>query len=233
MPRFRFAFALFVLSLASAQSRADIYGYIDAQGGAHFSATKIDERYQLLTKGNRFGMLSLGGDGSTRAALKEHLLAHPNLKLYEPLLKAASVEFAVDLSLLKAVVAAESGFNPDAVSPKGAVGLMQIMPGTAERYGLAGDGKRPVEEKLRDPKLNIRIGARYLADLFKLYPRQLPLVLASYNAGEGAVQQYGNTVPPYDETRAYVDWVNALHQAFRSQALVAARGVKIERAAER
>ena len=233
MPRFRFTFALFVLSLASAQSCADIYGYIDAQGGVHFSATRLDERYQLLTKGNRFGMLSLGGDGSTRAALKERLLAHPNLKLYEPLLKAASVEFAVDLALLKAVVAAESGFNPDAVSPKGAVGLMQIMPGTAERYGLASDGKRPVEEKLRDPKLNIRIGARYLADLFKLYPRQLHLVLASYNAGEGAVQQYGNTVPPYDETRAYVDWVNALHQAFRSQALMAARGVKVERATGR
>ena len=134
---------------------------------------------------------------------------------------------------LKAVMAAESGFNPDAVSPKGAVGLMQIMPGTAERYGLSGDGKRPVEEKLRDPKLNIRIGTRYLADLLKLYPRQLHLVLASYNAGEGAVQQYGNTVPPYDETRAYVDWVQALQQAFRSQALMAARGVKVERATVR
>jgi soluble lytic murein transglycosylase-like protein len=221
--------ALF-LCFASASSRAEVYGYIDEQGVARFSAEKLDDRYQLLTKGNRFGMLTLGGDGSARSALKERLLAHPNLKLYEPLLKAASVEFAVDLALLKAVMAAESGFDPDAVSPKGAVGLMQIMPATAERYGLAGDGKRPVAEKLRDPKLNIRIGARYLADLLKLYPRQLPLVLASYNAGEGAVQQYGNTVPPYDETRVYVDWVQALHQAYRSQALMAARGVKVERA---
>jgi len=220
-------------SLAPSLGRADIYGYIDEQGVARFAATKLDDRYQLLAKGNRFGMLTLGGDGSARSALKERLLAHPNLKLYEPLLKAASVEFTVDLALLKAVMAAESGFDPDAVSPKGAVGLMQIMPATAERYGLAGDGKRPVAEKLRDPKLNIRIGARYLADLFKLYPRQLPLVLASYNAGEGAVQQYGNTVPPYDETRAYVDWVQALHQAFRSQALMAARGVKVERATGR
>ena len=217
-------------SLAPGIGRADVYGYIDEQGVARFSAEKLDDRYQLLSKGNRFGMLTLGGDGSARSALKERLLAHPNLKLYEPLLKAASVEFAVELALLKAVMAAESGFNPDAVSPKGAVGLMQIMPGTAERYGLSGDNKRPVEEKLRDPKLNIRIGTRYLADLLKLYPRQLHLVLASYNAGEGAVQQYGNTVPPYDETRAYVDWVQALHQAFRAQALMAARGVKVERA---
>lgn len=226
------ALALF-FGLAPAVSRADVYGYIDEQGVARFAAEKLDDRYQLLSKGNRFGMLTLGGDGSARSALKERLLSHPNLKLYEPLLRAASIEFAVELSLLKAVMAAESGFNPDAVSPKGAIGLMQIMPGTAERYGLSGDGKRPVEEKLRDPKLNIRIGTRYLADLLKLYPRQLHLVLASYNAGEGAVQQYGNTVPPYDETRAYVDWVQALQQAFRSQALMAARGVKVERATGR
>ncbi len=226
------ALALF-FGFAPAVSRADVYGYIDEQGVARFAAEKLDDRYQLLSKGNRFGMLTLGGDGSARSALKERLLAHPNLKRYEPLLKAASVEFAVELSLLKAVMAAESGFNPDAVSPKGAIGLMQIMPGTAERYGLSGDSKRPVEEKLRDPKLNIRIGTRYLADLLKLYPRQLHLVLASYNAGEGAVQQYGNTVPPYDETRAYVDWVQALQQAFRSQALMAARGVKVERATGR
>lgn len=233
MCRFKFAFVFLVLGFASASVRADVYGYVDAQGVAHFSAEKLDGRYQLLSKGNRFGMLTLGADGTTRAALKERLLTHPNLKLYEPLLRAASVEFAVDLALLKAVTAAESGFDPDAVSPKGAVGLMQIMPGTAERYGLAGDGKRPVAEKLRDPKLNIRIGARYLADLLKLYPHQLHLVLASYNAGEGAVQQYGNTVPPYDETRAYVDWVNALHQAYRSQALVTARGIRIEGAGRR
>lgn len=228
------AIALALLfGLVPTSGRADVYGYIDAQGVAHFSAEKLDERYLLLSKGNRFGMLALGADGTARAALKERLLTHPNLKLYEPLLKAASVEFAVDLALLKAVAAAESGFDPDAVSPKGAIGLMQIMPGTAERYGLAADGKRPLAEKLRDPKLNIRIGARYLADLHKLYPRQPQLVLASYNAGEGAVQQYGNTVPPYDETRAYVDWVKDLQQAFRSQALIAARGVKIERAAGR
>ena len=226
------ALALF-FGLAPAVSRADVYGYIDEQGVARFAAEKLDDRYQLLSKGNRFGMLTLGGDGSARSALKERLLAHPNLKRYEPLLKAASVEFAVELSLLKAVMAAESGFNPDAVSPKGAIGLMQIMPGTAERYGLSGDSKRPVEEILRDPKLNIRSVTRYLADLLKLYPRQLHLVLASYNAGEGAVQQYGNTVPPYDETRAYVDWVQALQQAFRSQALMAARGVKVERATGR
>ena len=104
------ALALF-FGFAPAVSRADVYGYIDEQGVARFAAEKLDDRYQLLSKGNRFGMLTLGGDGSARSALKERLLAHPNLKRYEPLLKAASVEFAVELSLLKAVMAAESGFT--------------------------------------------------------------------------------------------------------------------------
>ena len=217
-----------LLAALALPALADVYGYIDESGVAHFASEKLDERYQLLAKGNRFGMLALGADAGARAALKARLLAHPNLKLYEPVLRAASKEFAVDPALLKAVMAAESGFDPDAVSPKGAVGLMQIMPATAERYGLAGDGKRPVEDKLRDPRLNIRLGARYLADLFKMFPRQQHLVLAAYNAGEGAVQQYGNAVPPYEETKAYVAWVNTLHDAYRSQALIAARGVRIE-----
>ena len=81
---------------------------------------------------------------------------------------------------------------------------MQVMPLTAERYGLLGDKNKSLEKKLRDPKTNIRLGARYLADLFKLFPRQPSLVLASYNAGEGAVQQYNNKIPPYPETRGYV-----------------------------
>ena len=81
------ALALF-FGLAPAVSSADVYGYIDEQGVARFAAEKLDDRYQLLSKGNRFGMLTLGGDGSARSALKERLLAHPNLKRYEPLLKA-------------------------------------------------------------------------------------------------------------------------------------------------
>ena len=217
----------FLLCFASASSHADIYGYVDEQGVSHFSVEKLDARYQLLVRGNRFGALDLGSPGNAKPQLMDRLTEHPNLKTYEPLLKAASSEFAVELALLKAIVAAESGFNPDAISPKGAIGLMQVMPATAERYGLAGDKRRSLEMKLRDPHTNIRLGARYVADLYKRYPRQQHLVLASYNAGEGAVQQYKNTIPPYPETRNYVELVTQLHQVFRSRAIVKQSGGRV------
>lgn len=209
--------ATFLLTLASASGHADIYGYVDEQGISHFSAEKSDARYQLLVRGNRFGSLELQPSGRGKQALANRLIEHPNLKTYEPMLKTASIEFAVELALLKAVMAAESGFNPDAVSPKGAIGLMQIMPSTAERYGLLGDRKKSAEQKLQDPKTNIRLGARYLADLFKLFPGQQHLVIASYNAGEGAVQQYRNAIPPYPETRNYVELVTQLQQVYRTR----------------
>ena len=216
-----------LLAVASASGHADIYGYVDEQGVSHFSAEKSDPRYQLLVRGNRFGSLQLEPSGRGKQALSTRLIEHPNLKTYEPLLKTASIEFAVELALLKAVMAAESGFNPDAISPKGAVGLMQIMPATAERYGLLGNEKKSVEEKLRDPKTNIRLGARYLADLFKLFPGQQNLVIASYNAGEGAVQQYRNAIPPYPETRNYVELVTQLHQVYQFRSLARITGASV------
>ena len=214
MPHSRLV-AILLLTLASASGHADIYGYVDEQGVSHFSAEKPDARYQLLVRGNRFGSLELEPSGRGKQALAKRLMEHPNLKMYEPMLKTASVDFAVELALLKAIMAAESGFNPDAVSPRGAIGLMQIMPSTAERYGLLGDRKKSIEQKLQDPKTNIRLGTRYLADVFKLFPGQQDLVIASYNAGEGAVQQYRNTIPPYPETRSYVELVTQLQQVYR------------------
>ena len=161
MPHSRLV-AILLLTLASASGHADIYGYLDEQGVSHFSAEKPDARYQLLVRGNRFGSLELEPSGRGKQALAKRLMEHPNLKMYEPMLKTASVDFAVELALLKAIMAAESGFNPDAVSPRGAIGLMQIMPSTAERYGLLGDRKKSIEQKLQDPKTNIRLGTRYL-----------------------------------------------------------------------
>ena len=113
------------------------------------------------------------------------------------------------------MIVAESGFNSTAVSPKGAVGLMQIMPATAERYGLVGDPKNSIEQKLTDPKTNIRIGARYLSDLIRMFPGQLELAVASYNAGEGAVQRAGNRIPNFKETQAYVKTVLQLYNGLK------------------
>lgn len=212
------------LSTAVTSARADIFGYIDADGMGHFSTEKLDNRYQLFMRGDGFfdsSQLAAGGankplDPKLRSSpLFRYLSQHPNLKKYEPLVDQAAQEFALEPALLKAVMAAESGFNPSAVSPKGAIGLMQIMPATAERYGLTGDSKKPVEKKLTDPRTNIRLGARYLRDLRKLYPTQQELVIASYNAGEGAVQKYDNKVPPYPETRNYVQLVRQFYQLYK------------------
>ena len=97
---------------------------------------------------------------------------------------------------------------------------MQIMPATAERYGLASDANTPLEKKLTDPKINIRIGTRYLRDLINMFPGQLELAIASYNAGEGAVQRAGNRIPNYKETQAYVKTVLQLYNGLKPPAAV-------------
>ena len=217
----RLAVLLAGLALACATNvaRADIYGYIDAEGNAHFSTEKLDGRYQLFMRGDGpfdFAELTAPAPAAIpKGPLQEYLARHPNLKKYEPLMTQAAHDYAVELPLLKAVMAAESGFNPGAVSPKGAVGLMQVMPATAERYGLQADKRKTVSDKLADPKTNIRLGARYLRDLMRLFPDQLALVLASYNAGEGAVQKYRNRVPPYPETQNYVKLVTQFYQLYK------------------
>ncbi|MGB6055435.1 MAG: lytic transglycosylase domain-containing protein [Burkholderiaceae bacterium] len=210
--------------MLSPAARADVYGYVDAQGMAHFSTVKLDSRYRLFLRGGdkAFDAADLMTPGKlTRpppapaSPLVQTLSQHPNLKKYEALLEQAAKEFDLEPALLKAVMAAESGFNPGAVSPKGAVGLMQVLPATAERYGLQADKKKSLAQKLADPKTNIRLAARYLRDLHRLFPERPDLVLASYNAGEGAVQKYDNKVPPYPETRNYVKLVTEFYQLYR------------------
>lgn len=103
--------------------------------------------------------------------------------------------YGVDPYLIYCVMNQESGFSAGAVSPKGARGLMQLMPDTAARYGVT---------LLADPSQNVMAGTRYLKDLLKLFGGRIDLVLAAYNAGEGAVMKYGNRIPPYNETQNYV-----------------------------
>ncbi|HKB71838.1 MAG TPA: lytic transglycosylase domain-containing protein [Thermoanaerobaculia bacterium] len=113
---------------------------------------------------------------------------------YDDLIRSAAVEHAMDPALLKSVMLVESGFNPAALSRKGARGLMQLMPATARRYGV---------RNVMDVRDNIAGGARYLDYLLNLYHGDLENALAAYNAGEGAVEKYGG-IPPYDETILYV-----------------------------
>ena len=230
LPRLGLALSLLFLHQLAA---ADVWGYIDTKGVAHFDTQRVDERYELFFKGNESfdtAQMPLGGVGGAGgvSAAPPKLLAFfdisPSYKLVKHHLREAATTHGVDYELLQALIVTESGFSSTAVSPKGAVGLMQIMPATAERYGLTGDPKASVEQKLTDPKTNIRIGTRYLRDLIAMFPGQLDLAVASYNAGEGAVQRAGNRIPNYKETQAYVKTVLALYNGLKPpEALVEQR----------
>lgn len=128
-----------------------------------------------------------------------------NLDAYKDVVAAAAADYGVERALLRAVIHAESAFNPLALSNKGAQGLMQLMPGTAGDLGVA---------DAFDAEQNIRGGARYLAQLLKAFNGDARLATAAYNAGPGAVQKYGG-VPPYDETRVYVERVATLRDRYQ------------------
>ena len=113
---------------------------------------------------------------------------------FDPLINQAASDHSLDPRLVKSVMLVESGFNPQAVSPKGARGLMQLMPATASRHGA---------RNVHDPAQNIAAGTKYLSHLLGLFGGNLEKSLAAYNAGEGAVARYGG-IPPYNETRDYV-----------------------------
>jgi soluble lytic murein transglycosylase-like protein len=120
------------------------------------------------------------------------------------IIRDASKRHAVDARVIHAVMQVESSFDPRARSPKGAMGLMQLMPATAVRLGASPNSN------LFDPALNIDLGVRYLRRLGDMFGNRLDLMLAAYNAGEGAVVKYGMQVPPYPETQAYVRKILAL-----------------------
>lgn len=215
--------AVLLLGLSALPAFADVWGYIDAKGMAHFSAEKLDERYELFFKGGEsFSTEKLSQPVSVQSQVPTDSAQAPakvlaffdtssNYKAVKHLLKDASLATAVDYELLQAVIATESGFDTFAVSPKGAVGLMQLMPPTAQRYGVMADKHTSIQKKLTDPKTNIRAGSSYLRDLIKLFPGQLELAVAAYNAGEGAVQRAGNKIPNYPETKNYVKTVMQLY----------------------
>lgn len=126
---------------------------------------------------------------------------------YSPHVVAAARASKVDAALIHAVISAESAYDPAALSRTGAVGLMQLMPATAQRYGVTDPW---------DPEQNIHGGTRYLRDLLRRFPNNLKLTIAAYNAGEGAVAKYGNRIPPYRETRSYVPKVMAYYKEYRA-----------------
>lgn len=120
------------------------------------------------------------------------------------LVRTASSRYHLDEALVSALIFVESRFRADARSPKGALGLMQLMPDTAARYGVTS------ARDLLDPRINVDVGVRHLQSLHAMYDGQVDLMLAAYNAGENAVRRHGNRVPPYPETEAYVKQIMAI-----------------------
>lgn len=140
-------------------------------------------------------------------------LQFPGYDAARPHLEAAALAQSLDPALVIAVAAAESAFNEKAVSRKGALGLMQVMPATAERYGVVSRSTSEGEHAAMEPKVNAQIGSRYLADLLRMFDGDKELAVAAYNAGEGSVMKYGRQIPPYPETQQYVAKVMRLYRA--------------------
>ena len=206
--------------LLCAPAWAQIWGYVDRSGVTHFSDHRVDGRYELFYKGNgdSGGSMVAGAQRSAAWAPPRVGAAFDVSTRYKSvryLIREASAAYGVEYELLKAVIATESGFNPRAVSPKGAVGLMQLMPETAQRFGVKALAQQSLSQRLTDPRTNVHAGARYLAWLMARFDGQTELVLAAYNAGEGAVRRAGRRVPNYSETQNYVRRVMRLHQDLR------------------
>jgi soluble lytic murein transglycosylase-like protein len=158
--------------------------------------------YRLTVRPDAF-RLDVPGSQRSTPVIPARLADKP----YAALIQAASLEAALDPALVHALIHVESGYNPAARSPKGAIGLMQVMPDTALRYGVADAG--------RSPEINLKVGTRYLRDLLELFDGQIELALAAYNAGENAVIRYGQRIPPFEETRLYVPAVLAKYREWR------------------
>lgn len=158
---------------------------------------------------------------SSRPRLLGLLENSPAYKRVLPLVQDVARQLGLDAHLMVAVIAAESGFDPRAVSPKGAIGLMQLMPGTAERYGVRADTSNSQRDRLMHPETNVRAGALFLRDLLLMFPGRVDLVLAAYNAGPGAVMRAGLRIPDYPETQNYVRTVTELLAYLRPASLVA------------
>ena len=167
-----------LLLLAGIAVHADIYRYIDENGVMHFTNTPTSSTHKF------------------KLFLREKPKVNPrySTKKYDDIITNASQQYDVSFPLLKAIIKAESDFDPRAVSKKGAKGLMQIMPENFKPLGI----KDPF-----DPSQNIHAGARYFKQMYDRFKGKLSLSLAAYNAGPKAVERY-KTVPPYEETEEYV-----------------------------
>ncbi len=206
MIRAIYCFAALILTSFCALSWADLYGYVDENGRAHISTKQLDDRYKLFQRS-----VAKPKDKKkivVTVATKLPRISEKTLNLYNKQIQKVAKKYRIDPALVHAVILAESRYNPGAVSPRGASGLMQLMPDTAERYKVS---------DVFDPKQNISGGAQYLRYLLTLFDNNVELAVAAYNAGEGAVIKNGRRIPPYRETVAYVPKVMAYYRHYQEK----------------
>jgi soluble lytic murein transglycosylase-like protein len=188
-----------LLMASAAAAHPQIYTYVDADGMRHYTDVPDNNRYRLLVlsppdrtvSGDRYDSMLLAKAGR-----------------YDSIIENAAQSASVEPNLLRAVIVVESGFNSRAVSKRGAVGLMQLMPATASRFGVSNP---------YDPRQNIHGGAQYLKFLIDRFGQNVRLALAAYNAGEEAVERNGGQIPPFTETMAYVPRVLRIYQMLTAQ----------------
>ena len=191
---------LIILGLCLVQPAwPDIYAYSADDGTVNLSNVPANSHYTIL--------LSASRETTPGAGIREPVLKLANKVQYDRIVAEIAHAYGLDSALLHAVISVESRYCPNAVSRKGAVGLMQLMPKTAKRYGVTDSF---------DPVQNLHGGARHLQYLLKVFNNDVSLALAAYNAGEGSVMKYGNRIPPFRETTNYVPQVLGFYQRYQA-----------------
>ena len=190
---------ILTMLLSSTQVIADIYKFVDTDGRIYYTDEPRNKLYKCIIK--------TPPPSPPFAFRNDHYknqnFTGSNKKKFAELIEQTAYKHQVDAKLVHAVIQTESAYNADAQSPKGAVGLMQLMPDTAKRFGVL---------DRNDPDQNVDGGIRYLKHLIALFNPKIDLALAAYNAGENAVMRNNNTIPPYPETQNYVKQVLALYR---------------------
>ena len=191
----RLVFILLTLFISN-ETLADIYKFTDTDGRVYYTDEPRNRFYTRIIKTKPLS-LSL-----KNVTTKVQNFTGVNKKRFTGLIEQTAYRHQVDAKLVHAVIQTESAYNSSAQSPKGAVGLMQLMPDTARRFGVI---------DRNDPDQNVDGGTRYLKHLINLFSPNIDLAVAAYNAGENAVIRYNNSIPPYPETQNYVKQVLALY----------------------
>jgi soluble lytic murein transglycosylase len=190
-PFFGLLAVMVMVLLSSTPLRADIYMYVDRDGVVHFTnaPTASENDYRVYVKEKKVYSSQIYSPQS-----------------FEDIIRQASDRYGISFPLLKAIIKAESDFNPRAVSKKGAMGLMQIMPENIRAMNIS----NPF-----DPLENILGGARYFREMLDRFEGHLSLSLAAYNAGPTAVERYNNQIPPYKETENYIERVLKFYSSYQ------------------